>query len=391
MQIGYCTNVHAGVDLAQTRANLERHALGVKQKFSPDAPMGVGLWLAAPAAAQLLEGSELQVFRDWLTEIGLTPFTFNGFPFGDFHRDVVKHDVYLPTWYERERFDYTLNLIEIQHALLPDGMEGSISTLPIAWGNPAPTDDQLGEAATNLRAVSDRLWQLEQETGRLIHVCLEPEPGCVLQVSADVVRLFQDHLLPSGDEDRIRRYLRVCHDVCHAVVMFEEQADVLRAYESAGIAVGKVQVSSAIVVPFEKISPSDRAAAMQQLSKFAEDRYLHQTCTRARDDEATFWEDLPTAIDAVEDAAALTDEWRIHFHVPIYLERFGLLETSQSQVTDCLRAAAATPGLTHFEVETYAWGVLPQSLQQHELADGIAQEMVWFRATIEAFQSQNAS
>ena len=49
---GYCTNVHAGPDLARTRANLERHTLEVKRLVSPDRPMGVGLWLAARCGAQ---------------------------------------------------------------------------------------------------------------------------------------------------------------------------------------------------------------------------------------------------------------------------------------------------------------------------------------------------
>ena len=44
---GYCTNVHAGATLEATRANLERHALEVKAEYSPDRPMGVGLWLSA--------------------------------------------------------------------------------------------------------------------------------------------------------------------------------------------------------------------------------------------------------------------------------------------------------------------------------------------------------
>ena len=34
--------------------------------------------------------------------------------------------------------------------------------------------------------------------------------------------------------------------------------------------------------------------------------------------------------------------------------------------------------MTHFEVETYAWSVLPDSLQVGQLSDGIANEMRWF-------------
>ena len=38
--IGYCTNVHAGATLEQTKANLQEYALEVKRLVSPDAPMG---------------------------------------------------------------------------------------------------------------------------------------------------------------------------------------------------------------------------------------------------------------------------------------------------------------------------------------------------------------
>src|SRR5262245_26679909 len=90
IQLGYCTNVHAGVDLEQTQANLERFARVVKRRFSPQAPMGVGLWLSASAARGLLDGQRLPPFAAWLAEVGLVPFTLNGFPYGDFHRRVVK-------------------------------------------------------------------------------------------------------------------------------------------------------------------------------------------------------------------------------------------------------------------------------------------------------------
>src|SRR5262249_30448605 len=131
--VGYCTNVHAGADLATTRANLERHALAVKARYSPTQPMGVGLWLSAVAARTRLADGQSSAFADWLRGVGLVPFTLNGFPHGDFHQKVVKHRVYEPTWYDPARLDYTLDLITIHDALLPPGMEGSISTLPIAW------------------------------------------------------------------------------------------------------------------------------------------------------------------------------------------------------------------------------------------------------------------
>src|SRR5262245_14785685 len=96
LEIGYCTNVHAGPTLVQTKANLERYALAVKRRVRPNQPMGVGLWLAAPAAAELLARGGTDDFKSWLAEVGLIPFTFNGFPYGDFHQAEVKHRVYEP-------------------------------------------------------------------------------------------------------------------------------------------------------------------------------------------------------------------------------------------------------------------------------------------------------
>jgi hypothetical protein len=381
-QLGYCTNVHAGADLEATLANLEQHARAVRRRFCPDTPLGIGLWLSARAATGLRDPSRLDQLADWLRQAGLVPFTMNGFPYGDFHRPIVKHDVYHPTWCEAARVDYTLQLIEILDRLLPAGREGSISTLPLLWGTPRPDSETLARAAANLRTVADQLWRLEQERGRLISVCLEPEPGCVLQRSEDVVRFFRDHLLSGGDEQRVRRYLRVCHDMCHAAVMFEDQQQALARYAAAGISVGKVQVSAAVELPLDQLAPEQRGEAVRQLRAFAEDRYLHQTTIQAAPDRpAVFFEDLPRALDCSRDPHTLTGRWRTHFHVPIYLQQFGLLRTTQPAILECLQGIQQHPAdvVQHFEVETYAWGVLPDHLQQPLLADGIAAELQWLQ------------
>jgi hypothetical protein len=374
-QLAYCTNVHAGADLEHTTENLRRHALAVKQRFSPRDPMGIGLWLAAPAVRQLLSNRRLPELADRLAEWGLVPFTFNGFPQGDFHEKVVKHRVYQPTWWEDDRVEYTLDLITALDALLPTGMEGSISTLPIAWREPPPSQQHMEQAARNLDRVVQRLARLESETGRLIYVCLEPEPGCVLTCGRDVVTFLEDVLWPIRDRAEAQRYLRVCHDICHSAVMFENQHEVLTGYACRNIEVGKIQVSSAVRVNFDELHDADRRQARAALASFAEDRYLHQTCIRSGlTGEHRLYEDLSQIIQV----PWMNDEWRVHFHVPIYLERFGQLLTTQDAIRQCLQGVDLHPALRHFEVETYAWSVLPQELRQPELADGIAAEMQWF-------------
>ncbi len=383
-QLAYCTNVHAGSDLDGLRANLSRYCLAVKSRFAPERPMGVGLWIAAPAAQKLLEPQQLADFSKWLNTQGLVPFTLNGFPYGDFHEPAVKHRVYHPTWFEPDRLNYTLDLIDILHAILPEGVEGSISTLPIAWRLPEPTDQQLLAAARHLGQVAEQLAQLEKNTGRRITVCLEPEPGCILQRCDDVLSFFANYLC-TGSQDAVRkRYIRICHDICHSAVMFEDQREVLARYAEHGIRVGKVQVSSAIEVDFDRVEIAQRRALLDALASFAEDRYLHQTTLRrTADAPVLFFDDLPAALAAAaEDHHHLQGKWRVHFHVPIYLDHFNQIGTTQEEISRFLHATDLHPELAHYEVETYAWGVLPRELQCAELADGIAREMSWLRELI---------
>src|SRR5262245_16388320 len=340
--------------------------------------MGVGLWLSAKAAEELLHNHAENEFGEWLAERGLVPYTMNGFPLGDFHQEVVKRRVYEPTWWQPERLHYTMQLVEILDAILPPGMEGSSWTLPIAWGTPCPDRSELEKAAGQLRRAAQWMHQLEAESGRLIYVCLEPEPGCAFSIADDAVHFFQWQLFGGSVEEQVRRHIRICHDICHAAVMFEDQEEVLRKYAAAGIQVGKVQVSAALRMDLDLFEPpaaEARKAAIKQLSQFAEDRYLHQTVVR-RGGEDVFYEDLQPAIDA--EASEPRGEWRVHFHVPIYLSEFGRLRSTQEQIRQCLAAAQKHTSCKHYEVETYAWGVLPAELKQPDLAAGIAEELKWF-------------
>ena len=377
---GYCTNVHAGTNLSQIRANLSEVACSVRERLSIPS-MGVGLWIPAEASEELLAGFAAQEFGNWLSDHCLLPFTINGFPYGNFHQPVVKHHVYQPAWWDDARLQYTVNLAKILHQILPDGLTGSISTLPLGWGMPRPSVATLAAAAERLLQVAAELARLEEETGRRIVVAIEPEPGCVIDTTDDMIDFF-DRYLPDEND---RRYLTVCHDICHAAVMCEPQEKVLRRYAAAGVSIGKVQVSSAIEVRWDQLDDDARNRAVMQLKEFAEDRYLHQTMVVHRDGRQQLVEDLPLLLDA--DCPGQGDlAWKIHFHVPIYLDRFGELHATQSAVHECLRALETVEGLDfsgHLEAETYAWGVLPEAISVDNLAEGIAREMRWLTDQIQ--------
>ena len=368
LQVGYCTNVHAGNSLEQTIDNLERHAVGVARHLGEDR-LGIGLWLPEGAVRDLLAEDGARRMRDRLESMGLHVFTLNGFPQGDFHADVVKHAVYEPRWCDADRFEYTANLAGILADLLPDDLrEGSISTLPLGWNIDSAERES---AISSLIETADVLARLEDRTGVLIHLDLEPEPGCVLDTATDVIELF------GRMPERTRRHLRVCHDICHSAVMFESQREVIEAYRSSGIEVGKIQVSSCPEVDFESLPRERRDDAMDRLRSFVEPRYLHQTTIRDADGTTSFHEDLPLALSERGPEGC----WRVHFHVPVFADSLDSIGTTRDQIAECF--GAFTDDLPMLEVETYAWGVLPDGLFRDDLAGGIAEEIRFTRGLIE--------
>ncbi len=368
LQVGYCTNVHAGNSLEETLQNLERHAVAVARSLGNDR-LGIGLWLPESTAREVIENEGARRLRDRLDSMGLHVFTLNGFPQGNFHAEVVKHAVYEPQWNTAERFEYTMHLAGILADLLPDDLhEGSISTLPLGW---RAGFKGLDEAVKRLIATAEALERLEEQTGKLIHVDLEPEPGCVLDTADDVITLFDR--LP----ERTRRHLRVCHDVCHSAVMFDPQQAAIEAYRSAGISVGKIQVSACPEIDFDELDEDQRTEAMAQLRSFVEPKYLHQTTVRTAEGETCFHQDLPEALEA----HGPTGRWRVHFHVPVFARSLGLIDTTQGEIGACFKAFEED--LPMLEVETYAWGVLPEGLFREDLAGGIAEELRFTRSLLD--------
>lgn len=393
--LGYCTNVHAGTDTESVLANLRNCAVPVRERLAIDR-LGVGLWFSQTAAKELLQGDRLEHFRDKLEQMQLVPYTINGFPQEDFHQKIVKHRVYQPPWWERSRLDYTRDLVRILDRLLPEGVSGSISTLPIGWGSDLGTqadgEMKCAQAAAYLLQLAQELDELRERTGRMIRIALEPEPGCVFTDNASLRAFYERYWTPPAvsivQATRAREHLTVCHDICHSAVMIEDQSQEVLQSSLLGIRVGKVQVSSAIRVPWHSLDASEQHKALEQLSQFAEDRYLHQTMVVDSQGNRRLIEDLPLVLERHLDRKSnagtvlVSDrEWRIHFHVPIYLPAWGYIESTQSQIKAWFDLVKSRPELFDpdlaYEVETYAWGVLPDGLKTSTLDEGIAQEIAW--------------
>jgi len=386
-ELFYCSNVHPGETLSEVKMNLCHFVDSVRQKRCLTG-MQAGLWLSQQAVSEWAACPEEKVlFADLLKAKKITVRSLNGFPYGGFHQGVVKETVYQPAWDQRARLDYTIQLATLLADLIRDsGDEGTISTLPLGFADDWNATKQQ-QAEQLICELLDFLVDLEKSSGQQIRVCLEMEPGCVLEKTDQLIHFFntvlplalQTYGLPT---DIIHRHLGVCFDVCHQAVMFEDIGKSLTAITEAEIVIGKIQVSSAL-----RIVRPDQAKAL--LSDFAEPRYLHQLTTKDRQGERVYFLDLEEALLSKE--IPWDSEWRVHFHVPIQAEQLesALLSTTRQTIIETCHFLAENPSIKpHLEVETYTWGVMPEAIQpksDSQLIGAITQELNWLQSTLNDF------
>src|SRR4026207_304866 len=101
-ELTYCTNIHPGNGWHEVFANLRKFGPALKRRLSPNAPFGLGLRLSNQEERELLESNSLEELVAFLDEHGLYVSILNGFPYGSFHRQVVKADVFAPDWRDKE-------------------------------------------------------------------------------------------------------------------------------------------------------------------------------------------------------------------------------------------------------------------------------------------------
>ena len=212
--------------------------------------------------------------------------------------------------------------------------------------------------------------------------------------------------MTKGEADTaLHEMLGVCYDVCHSAVEFENPAHAITRLQTAGIPIIKMQLSSALRIP--KVTE----ISLRQMAQFDEPVYLHQVVEK-RGKQLTRHNDLRHAIKAARHhieqrskldptlyvpidngnlALSLSDfqpatepdaEWRVHFHVPVFLEKMTHFSTTQSMLEQILTLQKRHGISPHLEVETYTWDVLPEAYRNVPVSHAIARELHWVRARL---------
>ena len=89
--------------------------------------------------------------------------------------------------------------------------------------------------------------------------------------------------------------------------------------------------------------------------------------------------DLDLAIEAqTQGKLPQSDEWRIHFHVPLHASPGEDLGDTRLHVIDTLFWLNQNPDTCkHLEMETYTWEVLPKELQAGSVIEQVGKEYRW--------------
>jgi len=375
--LAYCTNIHRGENWRQTLESLQKYTLAVRRRVCAHGPFAIGLRLGSRAATELANRKTLLEFKRWLERNNCYIFSVNGFPYGRFHGAPVKENVYLPDWTSPERLAYTNLLFDLLAELVPDGVEGSVSTLPGSFKEFINNAGHAKLIRKNLWRCVEHISRLSERTGKKFHLGLEPEPLCFLENSRETIAFFEQMRSEYGNDPRLDEFLGVNYDCCHFAVEYEEPQKALKALQKAGIRISKIHLSSAL----KTLATAEARAA---LKKFTDEVYLHQVIARSPRGKLEYFRDLPEALSGKSGSKNKgLPEWRIHFHVPLHAPAIPPFQNTNDHLLGALDWLAKNPGAcSHLEMETYTWEVLPPPLKSRSVVRQLAAEYDWTLARL---------
>lgn len=383
----YCINIHPTQTWNEVKDALLGPVQSVKSTVCPDHDFAIGLRFSGSALAELRKPENLFSFKSILSNGNLLGITVNGFPYGPFHGTRVKEEVYQPDWRNAERLRYTCELADLMAEIAPPNELISLSTVPGTF-KPLSNGAEAQMANNYLEAVI-HLIKLREKTGVTVALAIEPEPFCFLETIVETISFFKNHLFSATAKKQISdgtglslaeaeaalpRHIGLCYDVCHAAVEYEDPVNSIKGLKEAGIPIHKLQLSAALRIP--KVDAENRLA----LAAFDEPTYLHQV-VRNTPGGLKIHQDLNEALDLGEVADG--EEWRVHFHVPVFVDDLGAFSSTRDFLKDILALHKKAPISRHLEIETYTWDILPKTVRGKSVSADISKEFSWVLEQLE--------
>ncbi len=359
-----CEGIDAQVELFKKRLPSLRNMV----PGAMDKPFAAGLWLDSQSVSYLVKTKKSGEFCDFVKSLGFYAFTANAFPFGRFHDGPVKESVYRPDWSETDRLEYTCAVADILARLLPEGVEGSVSTLPCGYKGMFKSKD-LPAARLNLLLAANHLKRLWMNTGKRMTLAIEMEPDCVWESPEEFCDFYDSALRGDDASD----FIGVCYDTCHQELLDSSPGKGMETFLNRKVKIAKFQLSSAISAP-------DAASKKTLEAHFMDTVYLHQTRAFPGGGSMLKWPGLPDALRSNERPLP----WKVHFHVPVFLEEIkGGLLPANAELLSVVERVRKEPDLcSNLEVETYSYNVLPDFSKEASIEKGMARELQWTLAKL---------
>ena len=102
--------------------------------------------------------------------------------------------------------------------------------------------------------------------------------------------------------------------------------------------------------------------------------YLHQVIGHNHGAPEIRFPDLAPALPHLAQSEGY--QWRIHYHMPLYVDRYQHLASTSADTRAVLALLKDRGFCRHLEIETYTWEWLPPDLKV-DLLDSLRREYLW--------------
>lgn len=388
----YSTLVHPADTWEDIWASLRQYVPQVKRNVCPDGPFGVSMRISHASSEALVASPEKRRdLRAFLDDNDMYLYTVNAFPYGPFKNQIVKEQVYEPDWSSESRLRYTMNVASILAEIAPEFVNPSIQTPPLGFKPNATSNAVIEAYAENIRKLVTHVNNIHRYKGRTVTLAIEPEPACFLETTGETVDFFNTALRTEASfrnlagktgatleaaEEIMARHVGVVYDICHQAVEYEDITQSLQALQENRIPVWKLQEAAAMMIP------EVTREKVEAVRKYARTIYLTQTHQRTEDGRITRFLNLEDAIAAWE-KNPVPCEWRIHFHVPVFLDDLGPFRSTRFAISEALAFQKEHRISDQLEIETYTWDVLPDELKSGDIVDYVTREIEWVRSQLQ--------
>ncbi len=365
--ITYCSNIFTQKDLNSLLFNLNKYSSILKKNFR-NKKFCLGLCFSNILTNTLFKEKNLLKLKRCLIENNFYLSSVNSFVYKSFHSKNIKEKIYYPDWTSYNRVIYTKKILIILDLISNKYCNISISTIPISfklWFKRQNIKYIYYKSSFNLFNIMFFLLKIFSKK-KYFHLDLEPEPFCLLESFNDFLFFFNRWLIPLSKlfgfkKKYLKKYINLCYDISHFSVIYENHESIINLIKKNGIKIGKIQVSSALEFI---MTESNKKFILKNLFFLMNSKFLHQSFVVVNQGKIFKFLDFKYACNFV-------GNFRIHFHMPIYLNNYNYdLNTTSKETLNVLSMILKNIKVKHIEIETYTYSIL----NQNELFESILKE-----------------